>query len=200
MCYRLGGAEVEGRAFCFQYLRWPATELVEKEIGRFLETTEAEVLCLRGQWGIGKTFAWKAFLKEAQRQKRVALKTYAYVSLFGLNSLEQLKFAIFENSVDTGVLGAQPSLETLQSNTARLARKSWSIVQNLPKVKARKCRRKHESYCRASKGSVDEHWGGICAEPATRQEIRDFCRKKVNLRKATDTRKHDGMLRSDSRE
>jgi hypothetical protein len=112
-----------------------ATELVEKEIGRFLETTEAEVLCLRGQWGIGKTFAWKAFLKEAQRQKRVALKTYAYVSLFGLNSLEQLKFAIFENSVDTGVLGAQPSLETLQSNTARLARKSWSIVQNLPKVK-----------------------------------------------------------------
>ena len=61
-----------------------STELVEKEIARFLASPDAEVLCLRGKGGVGKTYSWNEFLKQAQRQKRVALKSYSYVSLFGL--------------------------------------------------------------------------------------------------------------------
>ena len=116
-----------------------STELVEKEIARFLASPDAEVLCLRGKWGVGKTYSWNEFLKQAQRQKRVALKSYSYVSLFGLESLDQLKYAIFENSVGTDSVGVEPSLDTLRTNTAsvasRLGRKSWSVLQHLPKVK-----------------------------------------------------------------
>jgi hypothetical protein len=116
-----------------------STELVEKEIARFLASPDAEVLCLRGKWGVGKTYSWNEFLKQAQRQKRVALKSYSYVALFGLESLDQLKYAIFENSVGTDSVGVEPSLDTLRTNTAsvasRLGRKSWSVLQHLPKVK-----------------------------------------------------------------
>src|SRR6267154_5283495 len=94
------------------------TELVEKEIARFLVSSEPEVLCLRGKWGIGKTYSWNEFLRQAQQEKRVSFKTYAYVSLFGLGSRDQLKYAIFENSVAADIIGVRPSLETLKSNTA----------------------------------------------------------------------------------
>ena len=34
-----------------------STALVEKEIERFLASPEPEVLCLRGKWGVGKTYS-----------------------------------------------------------------------------------------------------------------------------------------------
>ena len=58
--------------------------LVEKEIARFLASTEPEVLCLRGKWGVGKTYSWNAFLRQAKDKGEIALKSYSYVSLFGV--------------------------------------------------------------------------------------------------------------------
>ena len=49
-------------------------------------------VALTGDWGIGKTHFWKAFLNN----NKAILKgsKYAYVSLFGIDSLESLKLAI----------------------------------------------------------------------------------------------------------
>jgi hypothetical protein len=74
------------------------TELVQSEIERFLRSTTPEVLCIRGLWGIGKTFLWQKELKIAQVKKHLGLSRYAYVSLFGISTLDGLKMAIFENS------------------------------------------------------------------------------------------------------
>jgi hypothetical protein len=74
------------------------TELVQNEIARFLSTTAPEVLCITGEWGIGKTFTWQRMLDQAVASKRLGLTRYAYVSLFGIESLDGLKLAIFENS------------------------------------------------------------------------------------------------------
>ena len=41
-------------------------------------------MCLRGKWGIGKTYAWNRLLQDAIADNQVALPFYAYVSLFGL--------------------------------------------------------------------------------------------------------------------
>lgn len=73
-------------------------ELVNGEIAGFLASAEPAVLCLRGRWGVGKTYAWNEQLAAAKRSGRLALKNYAYVSLFGVNSLDALKFAILEGS------------------------------------------------------------------------------------------------------
>jgi hypothetical protein len=75
------------------------TALVEAEIRRFLASDVPEVLCIKGRWGVGKTFAWLKYLGEAQRAGELKANAYAYVSLFGLNTLDDLRFAIFENTV-----------------------------------------------------------------------------------------------------
>src|ERR1019366_8753973 len=115
------------------------TTLVEAEIRRFLSTNEPEVVCISGRWGVGKTFAWNRYLKYAQKNGTIALKRYSYVSLFGVNSLDELKYSIFENSVQSSEIGVEPSLETLHSNTAaaadRLGRKSLWFIQQIPLIK-----------------------------------------------------------------
>ena len=114
-------------------------DLVENEIRRFLATDEAEVICIIGHWGVGKTFAWNRYLKDAQEKSAIALKRYSYVSLFGVNSLDELKYSIFENAVRSSEVGLEPSLETLDSNTAaaaeQLGRKSLWFLQQIPVVK-----------------------------------------------------------------
>jgi hypothetical protein len=111
-------------------------ELIEKEIYRFVSTSEPEVTCISGHWGVGKTFAWNQYLRAAHDKNDIALKRYSYVSLFGINSLEELKYAIFENSVASSEIGVEPSLETLQTNTSaalkRLGRKSLAFLQQAP--------------------------------------------------------------------
>jgi tRNA A37 threonylcarbamoyladenosine biosynthesis protein TsaE len=73
------------------------TEMVIKELGRFLVDGKPEVICVKGRWGVGKTYAWKRALQEAAAGGKMVLSTYSYVSLFGVTTLEQLKYSIFEN-------------------------------------------------------------------------------------------------------
>lgn len=75
-----------------------STALVENEITRFLKSSIPEVLCVRGEWGVGKTFTWQTMLDQAVAAKSIGLGRYAYASLFGINSLDSLKMTIFENS------------------------------------------------------------------------------------------------------
>lgn len=110
-------------------------KLVESEIRRFLSTDDPEVVCISGQWGVGKTFAWNRYLKEAQREHKITLPRYSYVSLFGINSLDELKYSIFENTVQSSNVGIRPSLETLQSNTKAVAERIGRKV--LPFLRSR---------------------------------------------------------------
>ncbi len=71
-------------------------EVFASELKRFLSTEDPEVLCITGRWGVGKTYAWRHYLKEAQKAKSVALSKYSYVSLFGRNSLDDVRTSIVE--------------------------------------------------------------------------------------------------------
>ena len=110
-----------------------ATSLLKKEIDRFLASDEPEVLCIRGKWGVGKTFAWNKFVIEAKdRPKGIALKHYSYVTLFGLRSIEELKYAIFENRVAASYIGTEATIDNLQENaTAVLKRGSRFAASKL---------------------------------------------------------------------
>jgi hypothetical protein len=113
-------------------------QLIQDEILRFLASNEPEVVCLTGRWGVGKTFAWRKYVKLAYEKKKIALTHYSYVSLFGINSLDALKYSIFENTVRSSDIGAEPTLETLRSNALavaeRLGRKSVWFLQQIPRV------------------------------------------------------------------
>lgn len=87
------------------------TNIVTHELMSFLASDSAEVICVSGKWGVGKTFLWSKVLDDAHAMGKIPLKRYSYVSLFGVNSLDGLKTAIAGNSV---------SLDRSSSNERRL--------------------------------------------------------------------------------
>ena len=114
--------------------------LVRKELNRFLAEADAEVLALRGKWGVGKTFSWNRIPEEANRSGPICRQRYAYLSLFGISSLAELKFSLFEQSIDRQLIGKQPTLATFQDNAAQLSfslgRKAWRLAISTPYMKS----------------------------------------------------------------
>lgn len=96
---------------------------VKKQVDKFLEMPYPEVYAITGKWGVGKTFAWQKWFGEAQRWegKKIGLSKYTYVSLFGINSLEALKTALFQNVVSTRTVDTEVSIDTLRANIAILS-------------------------------------------------------------------------------
>lgn len=81
-----------------------SVDLVGEELDRFLTDPTSDVLAISGDWGSGKTFAWEAALQRLKDDpaRKIARPSYAYVSLFGVSNLAQLKLTIFQNSEPTG--------------------------------------------------------------------------------------------------
>jgi Cdc6-like AAA superfamily ATPase len=80
-----------------------STASIQSAIERFLAESTNGLLVLRGSWGVGKTYLWRALLKKARLGKKLTPELYSYVSLFGVNSLDQLKETIvlsYANPVD----------------------------------------------------------------------------------------------------
>lgn len=109
-----------------------STAIVKSEIERFLKSPTPEILCISGRWGVGKTFAWQRYLGEAEEVRQLAMSRYAYVSLFGLNSLSELRNVIVENTIIAEGTKSVPDARTLHS-TLRLGekfiRKSRPLVE-----------------------------------------------------------------------
>jgi hypothetical protein len=104
-----------------------ATELIRNEIQRFLASPEPDVLCISGPWGVGKTYLWKDTLKKGPVP---ALPDYSYVSLFGIDSLEALKMAIYANK---GTLGKAP-VDEWRNKIWRGGKKAQPLLELTPYV------------------------------------------------------------------
>lgn len=78
--------------------KWTSLEDVERAVGRFLtEDRFPQAIVLSGNWGVGKTFLWNKVTRANSQPSR---PKYAYVSLFGVSNLQDLKFSLFEAVTD----------------------------------------------------------------------------------------------------
>jgi hypothetical protein len=114
-------------------------ELVRREIADFVAGKDPAVLCLRGPWGVGKTYSWDSILHDKAGTNDVGLNSYAYVSLFGVNSLDALKAAVFENTVSTKQKNLIADETTVAALLGKLTAKGrpWArFVENAPIVKS----------------------------------------------------------------
>ena len=115
-------------------------EVIKEQIFQFLSSETPEVMAIKGEWGVGKTYSWKKFLSEANSANEVKLDRYSYVSLFGINSLEAFKYTIFENVVKKEIIGTEASLDTFKSNASGLiesfGRQSINLFKGAPIVKS----------------------------------------------------------------
>ncbi len=105
----------------------------KNEIDRFLISSEPEVLAIKGDWGVGKTFSWNSLLLDARDIEQIAMEKYSYISLFGINSLEDFKVQMFQQQIPRQLIGTEANLETLKENTAdileNLGKKSMPLFQ-----------------------------------------------------------------------
>lgn len=113
---------------------------VRNELNRFLAEPDAEVLALRGKWGVGKTYSWNKILAEANHRNQISRERYVYLSLFGISSLDELRFSLFEQSIDRSLIGKQPTLDTFRKNATQLSislgRKVWKFASSTPFMKS----------------------------------------------------------------
>lgn len=108
--------------------------VIKEQIERFLSSDAPEVMAIKGAWGVGKTYTWNRLLKEAKENQRIKNKKYSYISLFGINSLESLKYSVFEQTINTDLIGKPPNLETFKTNAdtliTSLGKKSFQFFQS----------------------------------------------------------------------
>ncbi len=95
-----------------------------KELDAFLGSDTPQVLCISGKWGVGKTHAWNEALKRCRSNGTLGNAPYAYVSLFGQRSLDDLRYAIFENTVPASGAGLEADLTTVKSSLDAIT-KGW---------------------------------------------------------------------------
>lgn len=74
---------------------------LENRLTQIIEQDEPVAIALTGEWGIGKTHFWKNFYERRHQDLKLYAEKYAYVSLFGIDSLETLKYEIAIQSHDT---------------------------------------------------------------------------------------------------
>lgn len=114
---------------------------VKNEIRRFLRAEDRLALCLSGKWGVGKTHTWDALLDEAFKDNTVSPPRYSYVSLFGLESLGDVRRSLFENTMEAAAFKSLKPLEaTVSSISDRLAhlaskwRAGAGLIRGIPIV------------------------------------------------------------------
>lgn len=74
-------------------------EVVQHRLDKLLTTDTPRVAMLTGDWGSGKTYQWKQALERAA--KKGVRPRYAYVSLFGLTSLAEVRKRITEEVISS---------------------------------------------------------------------------------------------------
>jgi dephospho-CoA kinase len=112
-----------------------AVDQIKPVVGNFVARGSNQVLVLKGNWGIGKTHFWSRLIDKHVSKEKVEIgkPKYSYVSLFGVDSLEDVKRSIFTSVVDTSTLRkgrTAGALRNLQGRARELAEK----VSDIPKV------------------------------------------------------------------
>jgi hypothetical protein len=78
-------------------------ERIEARIIEFLKSDNPGVMSIKGAWGAGKTYAWERILKN--QKEKLPFKDYSYVSLFGIETIDDFKFSIVANTINKSVVG-----------------------------------------------------------------------------------------------
>ncbi|MDQ3712335.1 MAG: hypothetical protein M3388_08965 [Acidobacteriota bacterium] len=78
---------------------------VKSVIEKFVQDDRNDLLIIKGDWGVGKTFFWRKTVEKVSGQGKIGHKNYSYVSLFGIDSFETLKNSIIANQISSISIG-----------------------------------------------------------------------------------------------
>lgn len=108
-----------------------SVDKTKKVIRHFVLNDSPEVLSIKGDWGVGKTYFWKEAIKQAKGEPNFCRENYCYVSLFGITSIDQLKATIFETYERKSEIGNGFSWDNLMKRLPRYGHASSKIVSSV---------------------------------------------------------------------
>ena len=108
-----------------------SVEKTKKVVRDFLLNTSAEVLSIKGAWGVGKTYFWKEAIAQIKDDSNFCRNHYCYVSLFGMASLAQLKATIFETYEHKSEIGKGFSFDNLMKKFPKYGRKNSAFISRI---------------------------------------------------------------------
>ena len=114
-------------------------QLIEEQVLKFLNSPSPGTISIRGAWGVGKTYAWRAYIKNAvSKEKLPNNERYSYVSLFGIDSLQDFKFQIFQQAIPKKMVNEEVTIKSFGDNAREISesfgRKSFRSLLKLPYV------------------------------------------------------------------
>ena len=99
-------------------------KIINEQLQSFIKLDHPkEVIAIRGVWGSGKTYFWKGFIND--NKKIVQGQNYAYVSLFGITTIDELKYTIIDMlEIKEGAL-----LDKMRQTTAKYGGKLVNLAE-----------------------------------------------------------------------
>lgn len=61
-------------------------------------SSEAKVLVIKGDWGVGKTYFWEDYINKRIELRDLKQLAYSYISLFGVSSIDDIRQKVFHNA------------------------------------------------------------------------------------------------------
>lgn len=107
-------------------------EIVQSRLDRLLAEETPKVAMLTGDWGSGKTYQWKQALERSAR--RGGQPRYAYVSLFGLTSLAEVRKRITEEAISAIRLPGRSDTVGEAVERGAIGLKPMQILKILPVI------------------------------------------------------------------
>ncbi|CAG8999048.1 MAG: hypothetical protein CENE_01012 [Candidatus Celerinatantimonas neptuna] len=105
---------------------------LHETLDKFLNPdSDIQVLSLKGDWGIGKTYFWEHFIKNKIDNDKLKFKAYSYISLFGKNSLADFKSSILYSSKILSTDIEQTAESKQISTVVSKLKKSYSDRKNI---------------------------------------------------------------------
>ncbi len=71
---------------------------ITKILDEFLASDD-RVAVIKGEWGVGKTHFWNRYYEDKRNKREIEQIAYSYVSLFGLNSIGEIKKKLFPSTI-----------------------------------------------------------------------------------------------------
>lgn len=105
-------------------------DYIKAELLKLLQSQIPQVICISGEWGTGKTFIWNEIVSQTDLSNS-RYEKYSYVSLFGANSITDIKFRIFSSASNFGgdrIGRAKSSYERIAS-FAKDVSSSFSLIR-----------------------------------------------------------------------
>lgn len=100
--------------------------MINQSLDAFFKSND-KVLVIKGKWGVGKTFLWDQYIKSRIDNKDLQEIAYSYISLFGKNSLSDVRASIFQSAspISTDKIIEEQFDEQIKKSTGLLKRVPW---------------------------------------------------------------------------